>query len=217
MIPAVSVILDEYTSGIWTVAYPLLFALMILYDETTYKNIRLRKIPFKIIGVPGMIFISTVLSFKDSWKNIGWDEVARNHISNIMFGNIFIIVAIVAFIYLLISKYKEMDHASLSFMLFPIFSILGYIMVSMNNDLSFITSILFNIIMLAVGIIKLRQGILLQRLLKINLGMLILSILLIVRFFDSDIGLLIRGIVFIILGALFLAVNMRLARRWDDK
>jgi len=215
MIPAVSVILDECTSGIWTVAYPLLFALMILYGETTYKNIRLRKIPFKIIGVPGMIFISTVLSFKDSWKSIGWDEVARNHISNIMFGNIFIIVAIAAFIYLLISKYKEMDHASLSFMLFPIFSILGYIMVSMNNDLSFITSILFNIIMLVVGIIKLRQGILLQRLLKINLGMLILSLLLIVRFFYSDIGL--WGIVFIILGTLFLAVNVRLARRWGDK
>ena len=47
----------------------------------------------------------------------------------------------------------------------------------------------------------------------INTGMLMLAILIIARFFDSDISFIIKGLVFIIVGIGFLVTNAILARR----
>lgn len=47
----------------------------------------------------------------------------------------------------------------------------------------------------------------------VNTGMLMLAILIIARFFDSDISFIIKGLVFIIVGIGFLVTNAILARR----
>jgi len=48
---------------------------------------------------------------------------------------------------------------------------------------------------------------------QLNGGMALLSLLLVTRFFDTDLGFFARGIVFIVLGACFLTANLVMARR----
>ena len=47
----------------------------------------------------------------------------------------------------------------------------------------------------------------------LNMGMLMLAVLIITRFFDSDIGFILKGLVFIAVGIGFLVTNIWLARR----
>ena len=45
------------------------------------------------------------------------------------------------------------------------------------------------------------------------LGLLVVFALILLRFFDEDLGFAVRGVVFVLLGLAFLAVNLVLARR----
>jgi hypothetical protein len=47
----------------------------------------------------------------------------------------------------------------------------------------------------------------------VNTGLLVLSALIIARFFDSDLSFLARGVAFILLGAGFLTANVVILRR----
>ncbi|MEL6924514.1 MAG: DUF2157 domain-containing protein, partial [Bacteroidota bacterium] len=58
-----------------------------------------------------------------------------------------------------------------------------------------------------------REGIQLRKLSLINVGMLFLTAMIVARFFDADLNLIWKGIVFILLGVGFLSVNVIMSRR----
>ncbi len=72
---------------------------------------------------------------------------------------------------------------------------------------------LINGILLVLGLSGVLQGFRSDSLLQLNVGMAILSLLAVVRFFDSEIDFTIRGAAFIVVGALFFAINVALQRR----
>ena len=72
---------------------------------------------------------------------------------------------------------------------------------------------LMNAFALAVGLFTLWSGISESRLTKVNTGMMLVSALILSRFFDERFSILTRAVVFIALGVAFLMVNFRMARR----
>ena len=72
---------------------------------------------------------------------------------------------------------------------------------------------IFNFYVFATGVALLVLGVRRHQLGTVNGGMLILSALVLCRFFDSEMGFVLRGVVFIVLGAGFLATNFFLLRR----
>ncbi len=105
---------------------------------------------------------------------------------------------------------------------FNFYVIAGYIMIIMrvvwalaklNTELYQIAfSIITNIILLAIGVYLIWSGAKRVSLLETNTGMLTVCLLIVLRFFDTEMSLGIRGIIFILLGAGFLFVNSRLVR-----
>jgi uncharacterized membrane protein len=73
--------------------------------------------------------------------------------------------------------------------------------------------IVTNILILALGVYTIREGALANRLWQMNYGMLILSVLIMCRFFDSDIPFVFRGLLFIAIGAGFFATNYYMMRK----
>ena len=73
---------------------------------------------------------------------------------------------------------------------------------------------LLNLYLLVAGVSVLVRGVRRERIGTVNLGMLILAALVAARFFDTDLGLMVRGIGFILLGAAFLSANAFLVRRF---
>lgn len=75
-------------------------------------------------------------------------------------------------------------------------------------------AVVFNLFMLAAGIIFMVAGFKKHSLSIANAGMLVMSLLLILRFADSDMGILLCGCIFIGLGPAFLIVNIIASKKF---
>jgi hypothetical protein len=74
--------------------------------------------------------------------------------------------------------------------------------------------IVSNILLLALGVALILFGAQRTHLSLVNSGMLVLISVILIRFFDSELGLLGRGIVFILVGIGFILTNLVLSRKW---
>lgn len=78
-------------------------------------------------------------------------------------------------------------------------------------------AILVHIALLVLGVFTVKHGIEANSLKRMNLGLTILSVTILMRFFDSDLSFVVRGLVFIAIGCGFLYMNMRLVRQRNDQ
>ncbi len=92
----------------------------------------------------------------------------------------------------------------------PLLAILAYLI---KGHSPIIPLLIFNAYLFILSISRIMVGVRNNNIAIINTGMLILAILIIARFFDSDISFIIKGLAFIIVGIGFLVTNLMLARR----
>jgi len=96
--------------------------------------------------------------------------------------------------------------------IFPIVFLIGCLAVQSKGMLVPVVW-LMNILLFAAGVITLMQGMRSGNLGRINRGMLVISVLIVSRFFDGDFSTLVRAAVFILMGIAFLGVNMRMMKK----
>lgn len=76
-----------------------------------------------------------------------------------------------------------------------------------------LAAILVNLALLVLGVFTVKHGIERDSLRRMNLGLAILSVTILMRFFDSDLSFVLRGLVFIAIGCGFLYMNLRMVRQ----
>ena len=91
-------------------------------------------------------------------------------------------------------------------LLFPVLYFIG-----MYNSL--LAAIVDNIIVLALGVIAIKSGINRVDFRQLNFGLVIISALIICRFFDTNLSFAIRGLLFMAVGAGFFVANSILIKR----
>jgi uncharacterized membrane protein len=94
---------------------------------------------------------------------------------------------------------------------FPIATVLAYWVGFAAHHWT--AALLMNLYVFALALTALRSGLAQGRFAETNAGMLLLTALIVMRFFDTDVGFLIRGLAFMAAGAGFLAVNIILLKR----
>jgi hypothetical protein len=72
---------------------------------------------------------------------------------------------------------------------------------------SSIAVVLTNLLILASGIITIRQGAQQNHLGILNYGLMVITVLILCRFFDTDLSFIVRGILFILVGTGFFIAN----------
>ncbi|MEO8474858.1 MAG: hypothetical protein ABI477_21835, partial [Chryseolinea sp.] len=121
-----------------------------------------------------------------------------------------IVVSLAAAALLLItlrtSKLSEVNNKSSAFIFFIILFIVGISMPALAQVLTNFVILLFAVTTILSGARKNHLGIL-------NYGLLIITALIICRFFDTDFSFVIRGLLFIAVGAGFFAANFYLIRK----
>ena len=80
-----------------------------------------------------------------------------------------------------------------------------------------IPQILVNLLLLIISVLVILKGVKTDRLEIVNYGLLILSAQIICRFFDTEMSFLLRGLLFIIVGAGFFFTNYRMLNRRKSK
>jgi hypothetical protein len=133
------------------------------------------------------------------------------HYPDLLAGGIQIgwIVAALLFLGYALWRKREPNLAPAAF---PPIVIVAWLIAKQTGN-AVIPSLLLNFFLLALGVYTLLRGIRSGRVVEANLGMLVVAVLAIVRFFDTDLEFVVRGVAFIAIGLGFLVTNLVVFKR----
>ncbi len=197
------------------VAYLALFCMFYLIGSSKWiaeDNPRVN--PFKIIGSLGSVIILLILSFE--WL---WDDLERGEFDIIQIASSqeFILTLVLSVLILLlyrkIKSHETVDALhplNLLYLLFFFTFILGFFN-------AFAAQVLINVFAFGLGLYYILTGSRAIHLTQLNFGLLIITALIICRFFDSNITFIIRGLLFIVIGVGFFMLNYRLLKKRQNE
>jgi hypothetical protein len=215
---ALGITLEKAMPGLWMLTYAGAFAVLYLFEARGYDEApSLWQRPLHTLGVCGIAVLAYLLTFAWPWREIGWryyrDDPAFDSLAAYFDYALAVGLPLLAGLMLAMSARRGMKARAVYGAL-PLVVAAGYAVGGYDLDVSgFIQTLLFNGYLFLLGIWTLAQGVVSRRLGTINGGMVILIVLILTRFFDSDLSLVTKGIVFILLGAAFMIVNLAHLRR----
>ncbi len=158
---------------------------------------------YKLLGSLGTIVLLLIFSFDWFWKDLRKRDLSFSEIivTPEFFASMIISLLVAGLLYLRQKNKPLNDIKPLApiFILFIITFILGLS--------SPIAVVLINLYVFAIGILTIKDGAKQDHLGILNYGLLIITALVICRFFDTDLSFVIRGILFVSVGAGFFAAN----------
>ncbi|MCL2805707.1 MAG: hypothetical protein FWD26_07205, partial [Treponema sp.] len=163
--------------------------------------------PVKIIGTLSSLITVAILTYERMWS---YKESFVSTGSGIMIG-----VMLISALFFTVRIFKR-DKLKFLFVITLIFlSFARFIWIIFDLNSTFFALMLTgasNLILLLIGVGFIISGAKSTALSHINTGMAAVCALIVMRFFDSDLDLFWRGIVFLLLGAGFLFVNLKILR-----
>ena len=199
----------------WIIIYSSLYAIFYFLGCQSFKNLTKNwQKPLYLIGGIGIIILAFNFTFEYAWRTnypayysrFGAELSTSGIVSSVIVAIMIIAPAILLFCDNL--KRKNLIHSL--FTALPVLSLFCYLL---KGKLIVLPLLIFNAYLLILGISCIRVGNRNNSLSKINLGMLILAVLIMLRFFDSNIDFILKGLLFIAIGSGFLATNIMLIRR----
>ncbi len=198
------------TGELMFIAYFSLFGLLYMIgDRDFFIRQKRGSNGYGILGSLGTVILLLALSFDGFWE-----ELRR---MDLQFGEVilapeFIASAIISllamgflFSYLKTQSLKNLKPIAPVFILFILTFIIG-----LTNTLAVV---LINIFVLGIGILTIRNGAKQDHLGLLNYGLLVITALVICRFLDTDLSFIVRGILFVSVGAGFFVANYLMLKR----
>lgn len=182
-------------------SYMSLFTIFYFIGKTRFfDQQKLKNNSFLIVGKLGILYLLLLYSFKWFWDKSFYktDSISETLLS-IEFITAFGLTLIAALLFYKKNNQTNFKEVSLLELVF-LMNIL-----TLNSGYEF--SIVANIIVLFIGIFEVKRGTKLNHLGLLNFGLLLITILITCRFFDTDLSFVLRGILFITIGLGFFLAN----------
>lgn len=166
---------------------------------------------FSIIGKLGGLFMLYLGSFKFLWQDIGneyFDFSMLTFVSAILF------LSAIALLY----HNRKSKVLAVNEIFQYSFLIIG-LCYPLSKGVGLIPVFICNIYLLFIGIREIQKGNEENSIARLNFGVLIIAILIFCRFFDTEMSFIIRGMLFIMVGAGFFGLNYYLLKnkKQDEK
>lgn len=208
--------LENRVPGLWIVVYVGLFALMITIGAVNHRSEDgLWRRPLESVGVFGSIVLWLILSFDEPWRHIGWKHIHTTERFHEVSSWVDMVLAVglplaaIVAMALLVERRRHRLYLVWGLAV-PLVAVVWPL--TATTDSKWIGAIAFTVLLFVVGITTIAEGVRQQNLGTVNLGMLVVALLVVVRFFDSGFGFILKGIAFIFVGIGFLVANIVLAR-----
>jgi uncharacterized membrane protein len=191
------------------IAYMCLFSGYVIMSEMeAFDTGRVISNAYLVVGSLGVIISLLMLSF-----DFYWDELADSSPENTLEG-IELIVAIVGtlmagvllFLHLRNRSLNEVNSKAFAFIIF-----IALFFVGMNAPTA--AQLLINLLILLFAVHTIRRGAHRNHLGILNYGLLIITALVLCRFFDTDFSFVVRGLLFISVGIGFFAANFYMIQK----
>lgn len=165
--------------------------------------------PFQTIGGLGGFVLALLLTCKWPWHETITYGRHDYPPAELAVAAVWIIAALL----LWVESVARRRVAGAMFGALPVAAVIAYWLAAKNETGELLATLVFDIFLFALGVGTLWRGLSEDRLGIVNAGMLMLSALIVARFFDSDLSFVVRGLAFIVVGIGFFATNMVLIRR----
>ncbi len=187
--------------------YVILFGLFYNIGKSPFfDNQKLRRNGYLILGSLGTIYMLMFASFEWLWKDILRHDIIFNsqefYISIILF-----LLALSVLIYSHSKKWIQ------SFNLFQYVFIIFTVIFFIGITSSIIPTILVNLIILVLGIVAIKIGADKFHFGILNYGLLIITALIVCRFFDTNMSFVVRGLLFVCVGVGFFLTNYMMLKK----
>ncbi len=209
----VGITFEPYMGRYWMLYFSGLASILYLLDMHLQKDApSLWHRPMRIWGALIAAWLPLMLTYRDVWTlgGIRGDEIATWELGIYRAVLVLMPVAVLALAVLVRKQFRVVD-------LFPaglLFATLGAWWITNSPQLHGGVPLFFNGFVAAYGLARIVHGFRRASLRSVNIGMLLLVAVIVLRFFDSDLSMVARGIIFIVLGVLFLSSNIVLARKF---
>lgn len=194
-------------------AYVFLFGIFILVGQLpVFSRHRLVADAYLVLGSTGLVTLLLSLSFRWYWEDINRDEISGWLISPE--GILCVVLLLVAgVLYVLLLRHQKFTELLSKSYVIPVFVILFLIGLSLPHA----AQVIMNIFVLVMAVYTIREGAKADHLGRMNYGLLIFSLLIICRFFDTNLSFVIRGLLFVLVGLGFFAMNYRMIRKRKEQ
>ena len=213
---AIGITLERSLPGIWILVYSSYFAVLFLASARWFRgDARLAARPWTAVGAGGTAGLALILSFEWPWEEIGWNYYRsfRGYSELASVADYVLLAGLLAgAVFLLVTTERGSRETRIAFGVFPLVAAVGYGLSGFEMPALY-AMLLFNVYVLGFAVTTMIRGIRTMSLGITNAGLAMLASLIIARFFDSGLGLVERGIAFIVIGSGFLAANLILMRR----
>lgn len=186
------------------VGYFSLFGLFYLIGNLDFFNEqKTRNSGYRTIGSLGSIILLLILSFDDFWEDLRRKYFLFSEMLStpefFVSAAISILAGVLLYLYQKNKPWNDIKPLAPMFILFIVAFFIG---------LSFpFAVILINFYVFALGILTIREGAKQNHLGVLNYGLIIITALVICRFFDTNLSFVVRGILFVSVGVGFFATN----------
>lgn len=205
------IVLGSFTNGhsLSFVCYIAFFGLLYNIGQLPlFKSQGLRRNGYAVMGSLGSVVLLTFLTFEWFWK----DVIHESHDQQELLVTVTLFLAGILVLGYSLSK-KLLGHPNLFQFAFLIVGALYA-----THHLGWAHNvILTNVLVAALGIVAIRIGIRKSSFGVLNYGLLILTALITSRFFDTNLDFIVRGILFISVGAGFFFTNYLLIRKQRNR
>lgn len=169
-----------------------------------FKNQKLRRNGYSIFGSLGTVILLTFLSFEWFWT------VTYNELNYIDEKWITLLIYLAGFSILAFLHFKKQIE---SFNLFQYAFLITAVLYLLKDVSPELMMILANLLIAALGLFAIRLGVKKNSYGILNYGLLIITLLIICRFFDSNINFIVKGVLFIVVGIGFFFTNYLLLKK----
>ena len=205
---------DIGAQSFWRCSFAAYWALVYLVGAVTFSEWRPRRPhPFVAIGWIGILSLSVMLSFQEVWRSHRWQiavDLTPRHYPDLLAGAIQAGWVLAAILFGAYALWKRRNVNLAPAALAPVVVVL-WCFARAGDSLT--PALVMNAFMLGLGVFTLVRGIRAGNVYEANLGMLVITILAIARFFDNDFEFVVRGIAFIAIGLGFLVTNLIVFKR----
>lgn len=223
---ALGITLEKTMPGLWMIIYSGAFASLLLAGVTyESKEAGLFQTPLRTLGGAGLAILLYLLIFKWPWDDIGWNHYHREEDYHTLlalfdYGLTCLFPLLAGFLLLLANRRVPSSFARrglpwlsvwTAWGIAPLIVACAYITASTLEE-EFLASILVTVYLAVLALATLAQGLVRRSMLLVNGGVLIAIGIILGKFFSSDLGFTVKGIAFILSGALFFLVNAYVGR-----
>lgn len=203
-------ILAQNAKELMYIAYISLFGFFYLIgNSTVFKEKKLINNGYRVLGSIGTISLLLALSFDWFWNKLRKQDFQFNEIIRSPELIAVVILSLLAFGLLYMQRRKkpfvDIDPIELIFILFIITFIIG-----LYSPLSIV---LVNLLVFLIGLMTILKGAKLDHLGVLNFGLIIITALVVCRFFDTDLSFVTRGILFVSVGIGFFVTNFWMLKK----